>query len=331
MILSHIVALAAAALVQGAAPIALTGLDPVELCQGREVAGKPELVAGNARHRFQFSSEANRVRYMSDPERWGLQIGGACAKMGPLSGAGALERWKVYQGRIWVFASEGCRNSFEKNPAAYLDQPDHPFSATAEELAEGKKRLDAMAVAHGPGLDKAKFIRWETKTAYQAASGPDDWIVVRGAEFPSTFAEASKWISGTNSTTVQGEVGAYIDSQGKDDELFPMEVDHFRRGILREPVVLLRLRNEPGFIAKPEGSGARVYFKGLNILLLPGEAGKVVEARFWGRFAGPNTDVIRTYEDFREVNGVAVPFKVVSRAAAGGDPQPSVRSNVYVE
>jgi Cytochrome P460 len=53
--------------------LALRGLDPVLLTDGREEMGKPEIIASHAGYRYQFVSEPNRAKFAADPKRFSIQ------------------------------------------------------------------------------------------------------------------------------------------------------------------------------------------------------------------------------------------------------------------
>lgn len=104
--------------------LALNGLDPVELAQGREVEGSEELELDHRLFRYRFASAANRERFARDPEERGIQFDGACGKMGPPGGVCSPDRWLVHEGRIYLFASDSCRSSFARDPGRFLVDAD---------------------------------------------------------------------------------------------------------------------------------------------------------------------------------------------------------------
>jgi hypothetical protein len=67
---AHVTLGAAAAETAAPAALALQGLDPVLLADGREELGKPEIVATSGGYRYQFVSEPNRARFVADPARF---------------------------------------------------------------------------------------------------------------------------------------------------------------------------------------------------------------------------------------------------------------------
>ncbi|MBC8328092.1 MAG: hypothetical protein ISR76_08760 [Planctomycetes bacterium] len=120
-------------------------LDPVVLQeQGLELPGRADLTASWGRFEFCFASAEGRARFVADPERWGVQVGGACARMGPLSGEGRAGLWAVHDGRLYFFASEGCRSTFLGEPERMLPHDHAPHPASAEEIERGGALRDQL-------------------------------------------------------------------------------------------------------------------------------------------------------------------------------------------
>src|SRR5262245_32233601 len=94
------------------APLALRGLDPVELVKGNETRGDDAWSIERGKARFVFATEANLRAFEKDPEKYGIQFGGACGRMGPGSGRGNPGRFATHEGKIYAFASDQCRDSF---------------------------------------------------------------------------------------------------------------------------------------------------------------------------------------------------------------------------
>ena len=68
---------------------ALDGIDPVLLIQGHEVAGKPELKVIRGRFEYLFATADTKAIFEREPEKYEIQLGGLCARMG---GAAATSR-----------------------------------------------------------------------------------------------------------------------------------------------------------------------------------------------------------------------------------------------
>jgi putative intracellular protease/amidase/YHS domain-containing protein len=122
------------------APIALKGLDPVLLVEGKEEKGKEEFAAASDGFRYRFASAANKATFEKDPQRYGIQFGGQCAMM---KEARALpDLYTVHKGRIYAFGSESCLESFRESPEKY----------TAEEKPVRGKRSAVILVFNGMEL-----------------------------------------------------------------------------------------------------------------------------------------------------------------------------------
>src|SRR5216684_1931855 len=77
------------------AKLALDGLDPVELIQGQKAKGQPQYSAERGDFRYWFKSEENRSKFASDPEKYGLQLGGKCELSDQMPGTQRLHTRKL--------------------------------------------------------------------------------------------------------------------------------------------------------------------------------------------------------------------------------------------
>jgi len=99
-----------------ATTLALKGLDPVALVDGREEMGKPEIVATNGGLRYQFVSEPNRVRFTADPAKFSIQNTTCLVVPGaPIDPS----LFAVHNHRIYAFATGDCVERFKSQPESY--------------------------------------------------------------------------------------------------------------------------------------------------------------------------------------------------------------------
>lgn len=85
---------------------ALTGLDPVTALQGEAARGDPSLEATDGEYTYHFASEANRLLFVADPERWAIR-NRMCPVMAGVRADPDL--FTVHDGRIYAFGSPtGC-------------------------------------------------------------------------------------------------------------------------------------------------------------------------------------------------------------------------------
>jgi Cytochrome P460 len=97
--------------------LALKGLDPVLLIDGREEMGKPEIVASHETYRYQFVSEPNRARFAANPAEFSIQNATCLVVPGaPVDPA----LFAVHEGRIYAFATSDCVDRFKARPTAFV-------------------------------------------------------------------------------------------------------------------------------------------------------------------------------------------------------------------
>ena len=99
-------------------PVALGGLDPVSVLEGRPEPGREALYRDQGRFRYLFASEASRQKFDSLPAPYTLQLDGHCAMMPSAPADGQI--FTVYRQRIYAFASEGCKAEFLTDPGRFV-------------------------------------------------------------------------------------------------------------------------------------------------------------------------------------------------------------------
>jgi YHS domain-containing protein len=119
-----IVALAAAcfstSLLAQSPPVSLKGHDPVSyFTDGRPVKGSAGINYDFDEARYLFSSQKNRERFASSPERYTPQFAGLCTtglSMGVKAEADPSV-FKIIDGKLYVFSSAQARDKAEKDPS----------------------------------------------------------------------------------------------------------------------------------------------------------------------------------------------------------------------
>jgi putative intracellular protease/amidase/YHS domain-containing protein len=99
-------------------PVALTGLDPVLLVEGKEAKGRADVAVTREGFRYLFADAANKAKFEKDPARYAIQFHGHCAMM--LGAQADPDLFAVYKGKIYAFGSEGCREAFRKRPEEFV-------------------------------------------------------------------------------------------------------------------------------------------------------------------------------------------------------------------
>lgn len=232
---------------------ALRGLDPVELCGGHEVAGDPARVATHGGHAYAFASEANRAAFTADPERYAIQWGGACARMGPVSGKGAPDRFLVHEGRIYVFASEDCRATFAKSPASFFD-PDEPAPTGSDAHAAAGRAWIEKAVEATGGAQALDAVRTYVARFDQPGSAPGLALTTEwSARFPDDLRRHRHSGGRWPETAVVTASDGFLRSGDSVETMHPAARRELRRAFARTPFALLRARTREDFRAYRRG------------------------------------------------------------------------------
>lgn len=103
-----------------ASSLALKGLDPVALVDGKEVKGQEGISVTRAGLRYVFADAGNKVKFEKNPERYEFQFNGNCAMMPDTPGRPDL--FSVHKGRIFCFACEDCQKAFRQRPERILNR-----------------------------------------------------------------------------------------------------------------------------------------------------------------------------------------------------------------
>jgi len=338
----------------GSEPVtALSGFDPVELTQGAEVKGKEELHVTVGRYRYLFANAENKSKFNAAPEQYRIQFDGYCMKMGPLSGRGSPERWFVADGRIYLFASDGCRNAFKSDPAAFTDRADAPATGTDKEKQRGRELIELALKGFG-GADKVdalRSVRWEAITIYEQEGKKTEMRQATTAVLPDRLRlDYSYGEFNEGHALADGRV-LEVSDKGEVTPLPPEVYEFVRRRLYREPVALLRARNQPGFVAVAAGSGD---FKGAKVdwvnvsyagatskLAVEAGTGRILAIVYRDRAPSRMGEICKSYSDFKktysEMEGMLVlphDTDVTYDGKASSSSRPTTRSvalNVPIE
>jgi len=303
--------------------------DPVELVAGREVPGSPSISLEHESYTYHFATPEHRAAFERDPAAFEVADGGACGSMGPLSGLGDARRFSVHEGRIYLFASDGCRETFRKDPAQCIERDD-PVPSGDEAAKKSGLAIVDRAIAWAGGAERIAALRTyrqEIAKPSKSNDGQGDWLErqVVSIEFPSSVAQLDAWSRGDvvhSWTTVATKDGAVAKSSKRSDALARVTKAAFLRQAARMPIVLLRARSEPGFVAVADGSGAIVdgnasvdvdfvqvgYAGATSRLAIERSTGRLVQQSFRGRDGTPFVgESVRRFTSYAVSKGVTIP------------------------
>jgi YHS domain-containing protein len=288
-----------------------------------------------------FANTENQQKFEAAPDQYGIQFDGYCMKMGPLSGRGSSDRWFVSEGRIYLFASESCREKFKLKPAAYTDHADLPPTGNAVSKRRGRE-LVWLALKGFGGVEKVDAVtnvQWESITVYEQGEKKTEMHQTATVVLPNQLRLGYSY--GDFRETHALTNGQLLEISAK-NEVTPLPTDVYefvRRRLYREPLALLRVRNDPGFVAFAAGSGEvdgrpvewlNVGYAGATTKLeIDPASGRILAAVYPGRAPSKLGQVRRTFSDFKPMEGGLIlpqQWEVTYEGLPAEGPKPASRS-----
>jgi len=336
----HIVLLAALAFgsqqPQPAAPKeALDGVDPVILLtQGKEVSGKADLKVVRAKFQYLFATPESKAIFEKSPEKYEIQLSGACARMGG-GVTGNPADYAVVDGRIYIFGSDDCHKKFVAAPARFLPKPAPPMPSGPAAEAQGRALVERAVKAIG-GAEKLDALTTYIESSSQIQKRPagDAAIAVKtmwrfpgGVRAERTTTLGDRTQSSANLLT---PAGGWFLAQGRSFPQSPESIAQAEAIFNRQLVPLLRARRDTDFKAAAVRGGiedgvpvdrVRIQLRGLDVTLAIEKSGLVHSLSFTGRgFESEIGSYVLSLGDYREVSGLRLPFS--ERALFNGAPDP---------
>ena len=303
-------------------PPPLKGLDPVSLIAGKDEQGDAAITATHGRFTYRFANATNKATFLAAPEKYAIQYGGACMKMGPLSGYGSADRWDVYEGRIYLFASEGCRTGFRANPKNFIDTSDDEPTGTDVQRKAGAA-LMAKAVAATGGEERLKSLKtYQVKTKLTQPLRDGKTFVYHRTFVASTKDRtAAEWESydDVKYGWVVSPMAAFRTSKAGWETVDKQVHDFMARDVTRKPLLLLidwvNGRAKAIAAGKADDGTERVAVSvdGATSTLGLDASGRVVSTAYRGRAAAGIADIERLFSDFKAVNGITLTYTVKTK------------------
>ncbi|MCU1264695.1 MAG: Peptidase inactive domain protein [Acidobacteria bacterium] len=318
---------------------ALEGLDPVMLVQGKEVQGNLKITLTRGRFQYFFANEEDRAMFEKEANRYEIQLGGMCARMGAPVG-GNPDLYTVHNGLIYIFGSGECKRRFEAAPEKYLDDKSITGSKealTPEALKKGRELIDKAVTAMGsPVLIDSLTTFQEKSSSLQTRQGTEVEIKtnftflfpdrVRAVQVQPDYANPS--VIRETAVVINANEGFAVTPNGIRalPEANRIEQQH---ELKRRPLAILRARKSVDFTAVAGGSTkvaemsveqVVVQIDGNNHTLgIDPTTGRIVSLTYRRRGpAGEFGEVVKVFSDFRTIEGVTLPFKVT--ATFNGQP-----------
>lgn len=320
--------------------------DVVEVFSGRATPGKDSITADHGRFVYWFASEKNREAFRRNPERYEIQLGGACARMGPLSGSCRNDIYAVHDGKLYLFASKQCREGFLKAPDKLLERDETIPTPDASAQRKGGELLERAARAIDPVAALAQVKSYRETVARDPADKSETMaaLAVWTWRFPDSFRVDEAWGKSKYAMYVGGNAGGFIQPNGS-WEMVAAQSDALRRQAARHPLAILVSRDKPGFTCSAAGRGrlagtdvelVTVNFDGATTTLgIDAESDNVIAIRCRERGGPRGTvgEIEKRYSDFRDAGGLMLPHAVRTVAFDGepfGEVKPTTITKIEV-
>jgi len=239
--------------------LALRGHDPVALCAGEQLLGEEALRFDHGRYTYRFADAERLKVFRADPERYSIQRGGACARMGPLSNVGNPDYWAVYEGRIYIFSSRECHNGFLKDPDRYLEAAPELTPPSEPSRQKGAAWFARALEAHGGAarVDAAQALVLVFEEERKGWINRVEHVVSRGGELRRhlTWKPVDGSESGFDTTWVLNDESHVVEQEGRWPVTSRAALEDLRRFALREPLTLFWARDGADFLAAYGGAG----------------------------------------------------------------------------
>lgn len=291
-------------------------VDVVSLIQnGKEEPGVPAYSADRYGYRYFFASKVHRDAFLKEPSKFEVQLGGACGKMAELSGRGSADRYWVYKGKLYVFASDGCRTGFQSNPEGHIEQDEPPLKATATEARKGRELLEKAAKWSGidrigPTGSVAFLLESELKQGAQTyAVKATTRISANGDYYDVTTYNGSSYAN-----QISKGKATEIDPKGVADEHVPTWKRALERQRARNLAYLLLSRKSKGMTVRHDGTANGIASVVVNLdgatstLWIEESSGKALSQILKGRNSlGIIGDVQREFTEYATTKGITLP------------------------
>jgi YHS domain-containing protein len=322
---------------------ALDGVDTVILLkEGKEVFGKSAFRSERGRFVYLFASADTKAEFDKAPEKYAVQLGGACARMGKTV-SGNPSDYLVHDGKIYIFGSDACHKAFAAAPAKYLQPAPAPMPADPAAARRGAALLDKAVAAVG-GAAKLDALTSYAETSSEIQKRPTGDITVsvrRMWQFPSgvRFDRTAQLPNGQRPTygTLLTSAGAFSLGGPAPAPVIPEALPSVQQDMWRQIVPLLRARRQRGVTVAALPSATvdgvavdrvRVRRAGMDVTLnLDARTGKIHSTTFIDR--GPEStfgEITLIYLDFKPVQGLTLPFS--EKGLFNGAPQPALARSI---
>ncbi|CAN1500135.1 hypothetical protein MCEMSE15_00465 [Fimbriimonadaceae bacterium] len=281
---------------------------------GNAVTGEGKFSTTRWGYRYFFTSAENRDAFVAEPEKYEVQLGGACGKMGELSGLGSPKIFTVHEDRLYFFASEGCKKGFVADPSKRLehDIPVPRLTAAAAKLGnENFARLVKWSGGAKAWNDLPSH-RQVFKEKLVLSSKPYEHILKLSFGKPDEYHQGDAWNASEYSHAISGEKGYFAQGSKFERPMHPQQVRAAERERDLTYVNAVRAGLRGVVIAGNQQGDVTIYFNGVAVTFRTKvKTGEITQMSYIGR--GSNADVgevTKVLSGFTKFQNVKMPTTV---------------------
>ena len=305
-------------------PEALDGVDVVTLLTtGKEVFGKSAHRSTYEGFDYLFSGPETKAAFDKAPEKYAIQLGGMCARMGGMV-TGNPSDYAVHAGKIYIFGSDTCHKTFVSDPESYIPRPTPPMPSLPEAIARGRALIEKAAAAHGgAALDAMTTYVEKVVTKQKRPTGEVDITTRTMWRFPGSVRSERTFPMNdglrTVSTIVTSSAAWSVGMTGGVNALPPAARPAAQVQLGRQLLPILKTRQaadvavaalDPATIDGVAVERVRLRREPIDVTLnIDAASGRVHSIAFVDRGAsGKFGQILVTFGDFRDVGGISIPF-----------------------
>lgn len=292
-------------------------VDPVLLVEhDTHAPGVARFAAEHEGRIYHFATDESRARFVADPARYAVRLGGSCARMGPFSGEGRVDLYAAVEGRVYLFASESCRETFLTHHPRLLETDDAPIDPTPEARARADAVLKGAIDRATGGRGLGAFAWFETTRTERVESGGTEYeheVRTRYGLDGRSMEHINRWNERTWTRDWTGEGGTFSDPEGGERSMAADQSEACRRAVLRQPLVMLAAYERGEATAEWLGrekdtDRVRLHARGVTLELLIGEDHEIVASIAQDRGASMMMGrLTRLYTSEADSEGLRVP------------------------
>lgn len=300
------------------ADLGVFSLDVVALLEhGEELPGDAAHAVEHRHFTYLFATAESKAAFEAAPDRYAVRQGGACPRMGALSGVGRPDLWAVHDGSLYFCASEGCRRTFTGEPHLLLESDD-PAPSGGDSVRGAELAASVVAwIGGAEAIRTARAVEIVQRRKVESGDRTYDHTVSTLLVLPDAVRTVTQWDERVWTRAFRADAGFFQEPDGAVRLMDADQRAEMRRRLDRRLLVMLHhwLAGEAEAVALGADeaiSGDRLALRhgGVTLeLVVDPASGEPLAARTGG-WGGPRATVGQVehrFTEWREAGGVRVP------------------------